>query len=331
MTDNSLGKEPLKLPLPPHPGLDLVRATEAAALAAGRFMGRGDSQKADHEAQEAMAAALNQLPMKGRIICGEEGRIGGHSPLDSQCLVGTGKGPELDVEVNAIDGARLVAEGQTGALAVAAFAPPGAMWNPGPAVYMEKLVVDRKVAKSLGPEALDAPPGWTLAMVARAKGKEVRDLIVFIVERPRHKQLIQEVRQAGARVFLRSSGDVGGALLAADSIGHVDVMMGTGGVAEGLMTACAVKALGGGMLGRISPQTQNERQACLDGGLDLERILTCDDMIKGEEIFFSATGVTGGFLLRGVNYHGDYVDTHSLVLRYETGTRRIITTEHRIK
>lgn len=331
MTEYSLGKDPIDRPLPPHPGLDLVRATEAAALAAGRFMGLGDRHEADHAAQDAMAAALNQLPMRGRIICGEEGRIGSHSPLDSQCMVGTGEGPELDVEVNAIDGARLVAEGQTGALSVAAFAPPGTMWDPGPAVYMEKLVVDRTVAESLGPEALDAPPGWTLAMVARAKGKEVRDLIVFIVDRLRHRQLVQEVRQAGARVFLRSSGDVGGALLAADSIGHVDVMMGIGGAAEGLMTACAVKALGGGMLGRVAPQSPDERQACLDGGIDLERILTCDDMIKGEEIFFSATGVTGGFLLRGVNYHGDKVDTHSMVLRYETGTRRIITTEHRIK
>jgi fructose-1,6-bisphosphatase II len=246
-------------------------------------------------------------------------------------MVGTGKGPELDVEVNAIDGARLVAEGQTGALSVAAFAPPGAMWNPSPAVYMEKLVVDRTVAESLGPEALDAPPGWVLAMVARAKGKDIQDLIVFIVDRPRHKQLIHDVRQTGARVFLRSSGDVGGALLAADSEGHVDVMMGIGGVAEGLMSACAVKALGGGMLGRIAPQSQKERQACLDGGMDLERVLSCKDMIQSEEVFFSATGVTGGFLLRGVSYHGDKVDTHSLVLRYETGTRRIITTEHRVK
>jgi len=331
MTEYSLGNEPVNRPLPPHPGLDLVRATEAAALAAGRYMGLDDSHGADHAAQDAMAAALDQLPMKGRIICGEEGRTGDQSPLNSQSMVGTGEGPELDVEVNAIDGARLVAEGQTGALSVAAFAPPGAMWNPGPAVYMEKLVVDRTVAESLGPEALDAPPGWTLAMVARAKGKDVRDLIVFIVDRPRHEQLIQEVRQAGARVFLRSSGDVGGALLAADSEGHVDVMMGIGGVAEGLMSACAVKALGGGMLGRIAPQSQKERQACLDGGMDLERVLSCRDMVQSEEVFFSATGVTGGFLLRGVSYHGDKVDTHSLVLRYETGTRRIITTEHRVK
>ncbi|MEN8007454.1 MAG: fructose-bisphosphatase class II family protein [Candidatus Krumholzibacteriota bacterium] len=317
--------------LPPHPGLDLVRATEAAALAAGRFMGLADRHGADHAAQDAMAAALDLLPMKGHIICGEEGRHGGHSPLDSQSKVGTGKGPELDVEVNAIDGAGLVADGKSGALSVAAFAPPGALWRPGPAVYMDKLVVDREVAESIGPEVLDAPPGWTLATVARSKGKDVNDVVVFIVDRPRHKQLIHDVRQAGARVFLRTGGDVAGALLAADVTAPVDLMMGIGGAAEGLMAACAVKALGGAMLGRITPQSQNERQACLDGSVDLEQVHSCEDMVQGDEVYFSATGITDGLLLHGVRYHGDYVDTHSMVLRYETGTRRIIKTEHRVK
>jgi fructose-1,6-bisphosphatase II len=331
MTDYPISNESGKRRPPPHPGLDLVRATEAAALAAGRFMGLGDRHGADVAAQDAMAAALDLLPMKGRIICGEEGRIGGHSPLNSQSTVGNGKGPELDVEVNAIDGAGLVAEGKSGALAVAAFAPPGAMWRPGPAVYMDKLVVDRTVADTIGPEALDAPPGWTLAAVARAKGKDVQDVVVFIVERPRHKQLIHDVRQAGARVFLRSGGDVGGALLAADVSAPVDVMMGIGGAAEGLIAACAIKALGGAMLGRIAPQSQDERQACLDGGMDLERVLTCQDMVQDDEVYFSATGITDGLMLHGVRYHGDKVDTQSMVLRYETGTRRIIKTEHRVK
>lgn len=331
MTDYPVSNDTGNRPPPPHPGLDLVRATEAAALAGGRFMGLADRHSADHAAQDAMAAALDQLAMKGRIVCGEEGRIGGHSPLDSQCMVGTGSGPELDVEVNAIDGAGLVADGQAGALSVAAFAPPGALWRPGPAVYMEKLVVDRTVAPSLGPEVLDAPPGWTLATVARAKKKNIEDVVVFMVDRPRHKQLIHDIRQAGARVFLRSGGDVGGALLAADEGAPVDIMMGIGGTAEGLMAACAVKSMGGAMFGRIAPQSQNERQACLDGGLDLEKVLTCGDMVRGEEIFFSATGITDGLILHGVRYHGDYVDTQSLVIRYETGTRRLIKTEHRLK
>ena len=331
MTDFPVSKEPGNRRPPPHPGLDLVRATEAAALAAGRFMGLADRHGADHAAQDAMAAALNLLPMKGSIICGEEGRIGGHSPLDSQSMVGNGKGPELDVEVNAIDGASMVADGKGGALSVAAFAPPGAMWKPGPAVYMDKLVVDRTVAESIGPEALDAPPGWTLATVARSKGKEVCDVVVFIVDRPRHKQLIHDVRQAGARVLLRQGGDVGGALLAADESAPVDLMLGIGGAAEGLMAACAVKALGGAMLGRITPQSQNERQACLDGGVNLEQVLSCRDMVQGDEVYFAATGITAGLMLHGVRYHGDYVDTQSMVLRYETGTRRIIKTEHRLK
>jgi len=331
MTEYPTNNEKGRLSPPPHPGLDLVRATEAAALSAGRFMGLDDRHGADHAAQDAMAAALDLLSMRGRIVCGEELRIGGHSPLDSQSMVGNGKGPELDVEVNAIDGAGLVADGKAGALSVAAFAPPGTLWRPGPAVYMDKLVVDRTVAATLGPEVLDAPPGWTLATVARAKGKDVRDVVVFMVDRPRHQQLIHDIRQAGARVFLRSGGDVGGALLAADESAPVDIMMGIGGTAEGLMAACAVKALGGAMFGRITPQSEIERQACREEGLDLERVLTCNDMVKGEEVFFSATGITDGLILNGVRYHGDHVVTHSLVLRYETGTRRLIKTEHRLK
>jgi fructose-1,6-bisphosphatase II len=156
-------------------------------------------------------------------------------------------------------------------------------------------------------------------------------VVVFIVDRPRHRQLIHDVRQAGARVFLRTGGDVGGALLAADAGAPIDLMMGIGGVAEGLITACAVKALGGAMLGRVSPQSQDERQACQDGKVDFEQVLTCGDMVQGDEVYFAATGITDGLILHGVRYHGDFVDTQSMVLRFETGTRRIITTEHRVK
>lgn len=314
---------------PHHPGLGLVRVTEAAALAAARWMGRGDRDAADHAAQAAMAASLNLLPMRGRIVSGEEGRLQESSPLDSGCDVGTGDGPELDVEVNAIDGATLVAKGKSGALAAAALAPRGAMWRPGPAIYMYKLVVDRTVAGSIGPEALDAPVGWTLAAVARAKGKEIGDLAVFVVNRPRHELLINELRKAGARVVLRGGGDVGGSLLAADARSPIDLVLGIGGAAEGLLAACAVKALGGAMLGRVTPQDAAERQACLDAGLDLNRVLTTDDLVQGDEVFFSATGVTEGAMLGGVRLLGDRAETQSLVLRYETGTRRFMTTEHR--
>lgn len=319
-----------KLTPPDHPGLGLVRVTEAAALAAGRWMGLADRDAADHAAQDAMAAAINLLPMRGTIICGEEGRVGSHTPLDSGAAVGNGTGPELDVEVNAIDGASLVAEGHPGAVAVAALAPKGTMWHPGAAIYMNKLVVDRTVADVLGPEALEAPPGWTLALVARAKNKAIRDLVVFIIDRPRHHDLIAEVRRAGARVFLRSEGDVGGALLAADPRTPVDLLMGIGGAAEALISACAVKALGGAMLAQVAPQSEEERQALLDEGQDLNRIFKCGDLVTGDQVYFSATGVTDGVLLDGVSYHGEYVETHTLALRLETGTRRIIHAEHRV-
>ena len=315
---------------PLHPGLGLVRATEAAALAAGRWMGLGDRNAADHAAQGAMAEALNLMPMQGCIVSGEELRSGEHSPLDSGAAVGTGKGPKLDVEVNAIDGAGLVAEGRPGSMSVAAFASPGAMWKPAPAVYMEKIVVDRRAAAALGPEALDAPPGWVLALVARQMGKDIRDLVVFILERPRHQQLVHDVRKAGARVYLRTAGDIGGAIMTADPSGGIDLLLGTGGASEGLLAACAVKALGGGMLGRVHARDAAERQACLDAGLDVERVLDCGDMVAGNDVFFTATGITDTPLLRGVRYHGDSVDTQSLVLRMDTGTRRLISTEHRL-
>ena len=316
---------------PHHPGLGLVRVTEAGALAASRWMGLADREAADQAAKTAMTNGLNLLPMRGRIVSGEEGRTGEKSPLDTGCEVGTGVGPELDVEINAIDGATLVAEGKSGAISVAALAPGGSLWQPGPAVYLDKLVVDRSVAEAIGPDALDAPAGWTLAAVARAKGKDIRDLVVFILERTRHENLIAEVRKAGARVLLRKGGDIGGAMMAADPNVSIDVLMGIGGAAEGLMAACAVKALDGAIMARVAPQSAAELQACRDQGVDLKRILTRDDLVSGNEVFFSATGITDGWLLGGVNFHGPTVDTQSLVLRYETGTRRLIKTEHRLK
>jgi fructose-1,6-bisphosphatase II len=316
---------------PTHPGLDLVRATEGAALAASRWMGRGDRLGADHAAQVAMANALNLLPMKGRIVSGEGRRMEEDTPLRADTEVGTGKGAELDVEINAIDGASLVAEGRPGAMAAAAFAPIGTMWHPGPVLYMEKLVVDRSCTEVVGPDALDAPPGFVLANIARAKEKDIGDLAVFVIDRPRHEGLIEEIRRAGARVHLRKGGDVGGALLAADPNAPIDAMMGVGGAAEGQIAACAVKALGGTILGRPAPLGEEEKRNCLDLGIDLARVLTCDDMVASDQIYFAATMITDGVMMQGVSYHGRTVDTHSMVLRMETGTRRIIKTEHRLK
>lgn len=315
---------------PRNLGLDLVRVTEASALKAGRWMGLGERDKANQDATIAMHSALNTLDMDGRILIGKEGRLGTHSPLDTNQRVGNGEGPETDVIVDPIDGRGLLARGHPDAVAVAAVAPRGSMWAPAPAVYMDKIIVDRHVADALVPECLDAPAAWVLALVARAKGKEVRDLIVFVLSRPRHRNLIREIRAAGARTMLRTDGDVVGALMAASADAQVDLLMGIGGVPEGVLTACATRAMGGGMLGRLSPQTAEEEEAVNASGLDTHQVLTCGQLVSTREVFFAATGITDGTLLSGVHYHGNVAETESLIIRGETGTRRFIRSEHRI-
>ncbi|MDX1521303.1 MAG: class II fructose-bisphosphatase [Anaerolineae bacterium] len=307
-------------------GLDLVRATEAAAINAGRFMGLGERDQADEVAKQAMRAVLDTLEIDGLIVVGEEGKLDAPSLLDSGQTVGTGDGPAMDVVVDPIDGRRLLAQGQSGAIAVAAIAPREAMWSAAPAVYMQKIVVDREVAGKLVPETMDAPAAWTLSLIADVKGKEVRDLIVFVLDRPRHRELIEEIRAVDARVMLRTDGDIAGALLAAT--GKVDVLMGIGGVAEGVIAAGAVKSLGGTMLGRLSPQSDEEQAAVNTAGLDLEQVLTCDDIVSSNEVFFAATGITDGPLLDGVRYRGNWAETHSIILRCETQARRFTVAEH---
>ncbi len=313
---------------PRNLGLDLVRVTEAAALSAGRWMGLGKRDEADHAAAEAMYKALNTLEMDGHIVIGEEGKLGTHSPLDSGQQVGTGKGPAMDVVVDPIEGRNLLAKGRPDAIAVAGVAPRGSMWSPAPAVYMEKIVVDYQAAEALVPECMDAPVAWTLALVARVKKKAVRDLVVFVLDRPRHDDLVEEIRTAGACAVLRSDGDVVGALQAATPNIGADILMGVGGVPEGVIAACAVKAMGGAMLGRLAPQSDEERAAVKTAGLDTRQILTCNELVSSNEIFFAATGITNGSLLAGVQYHGNQAKTQSLVIRSETGIRRIIYTEY---
>jgi fructose-1,6-bisphosphatase II len=193
---------------------------------------------------------------------------------------------------------------------------------------MDKIVVDREAAQALVPECMDAPAAWILALVARVKGKDVRDLVVFVLDRPRHRHLIDEIRSVGARAMLRSDGDVAGALLAATPETGVDLLMGVGGVPEGVIAACAVKAIRGGMLGRLAPQSDEERAAVEAAGLDTGQVLTCDELVAGDQIFFAATGITDGAMLHGVQYHRNRAETESLVLRRETGTRRVIRAEH---
>ena len=230
--------------------------------------------------------------------------------------------------VDAIDGRRQLAQGRPGAITVAAVSNRGGMWSPTPAAYMEKLIVNRQVAPALVPECLDAPAAWTLGLIGRAKAKPVRDLVVFVLERPRHADLIDEIRAAGARVMLADDGDVSGAVLAATPDGPVDALMGIGGASEGVIAACAVKALGGGMLARLAPQSDAERAALAEAELSQQRILTLDDLVLGDQIFFVVTGITDGLLLKGVHYDGDRADTNSLILRSETRTRRLIFAEH---
>lgn len=312
-------------------GLDLVRATETTALNAGRWLGLGKYEDTHREAVDAMYRALNEINMDGRIVIGEEGRLGEHSPLDSDQSVGTGHGPKTDVIVDPIDGTGSVVRGRPGAISVVGVAPRDSMWSPTPAVYMEKIVVDRDAAENLVPECMDAPAAWTLALIARTKNKAVRDLQVVVLDRPRHQDLIEEIRTAGARVLLNFDGDTAGALIAATPNSGVDMLIGIGGVPEGVTAACAVKALGGAMLGRLAPQSQEEKDAIEAAGLDRDHILTCNDMVSSDQIFLAATGVTHGPLLNGVSYRGNEAKTHSLLIRGETGTRRIIHAEHTIE
>ena len=318
----------------PNLGLDLVRITEAAALSAGRWMGLGKPADADLAAATAMAKAFSHLNIDGHVVIGEETKLDFHSPLDSGMRVGTGMGPLMDVVADPVDGTRLLAKGHPDAIAVAGLALRGAMWQPYPAAYMQKLVVDRQVADVLVPECLDAPAAWTLALIARAKGKQIRDLVVFILDRPRHRDLISEIRAAGARVMARTQGDIAGAIMAVTDTVNIDVMMGVGGVSEGVISACAVKCLGGAMLGRLAPPSAEEREALsalADAGVDLKRVMSCEEMVTGRDVFFAATGITDGSLLSGVRYHGGIAETQSMVVRCETGTRRIINAQHRLE
>ena len=317
--------------LPSNLGLDLVRVTESAALAAGRWMGLKQPEQADRATEQAMVETLNKIDIDGAIVVGEEEKLGIHSSLDSGLSVGTGQGPSLDVVLDPIDGTELLAIGHSDAISVIGVAPRGSMYSLYPAVYMDKIVVDREAAEFLVPECIDAPVAWTLGLIARGKNKRVSDLVVFVLNRPRHKDLIDEICTAGARVILRSQGDIAGAIMAASPQVHVDLLLGAGGVSEGVIAACGIKSLGGAILGRLAPQSDPERAAIQDAGLDPSQIFTSEDLVSGDEVFFIATGVTDGTLVSGVRYHGHRAQTESIILRGVTKTRREIITEHVIE
>ncbi len=309
-------------------GLDLIRVTETSALAAGRWVGSGNYDGAHRAATMAMHAALSTLDMDGTIVIGEGGPLGEASPLATHQKVGTGNGPEVDVVVDPIDGTKLLINGRPGAISVVGVTPRGSIRSPEPASHMEKIVVDREAAAALVPECMNAPAAWTLALIARVKKRSVRDLTVMILDRPRHYDLINEVRAAGARILLRSEGDTEGALVAATPESGVDVLMGVGGAAQGVIAALAVKALGGGMLARLAPQNSEEVQQIQDAGLNPKRIMQCNEIVQGDLMFFSATGITDSELLESMRFESSYAKTHSLLLRAKTGTRRFIAAEH---
>ncbi|MFD8374059.1 class II fructose-bisphosphatase [Streptomyces sp. NPDC059688] len=307
--------------------LELVRVTEAAAMAAGRWVGRGDKNGADGAAVRAMRTLVSTVSMNGVVVIGE-GEKDEAPMLFNGEQVGDGTGPEVDIAVDPIDGTTLTAKGMPNAIAVLAAAERGAMFDPSAVFYMDKLVT--------GPEAADfvdinAPVEVNIRRIAKAKRSAPEDVTVVILDRPRHEGLIREVREAGARIKLISDGDVAGSVYALREGTGVDLLLGVGGTPEGIISACAVKCLGGTIQGKLWPKDEEERQRAIDAGHDLDRVLTTDDLVSGENVFFVATGITDGELLRGVRYRSETALTESIVMRSKSGTVRRIDSEHRLR
>ncbi len=306
--------------------LELVRVTEAAAMAASRWMGRGDKNGADGAAVEAMRVVLSSVPMDGIVVIGE-GEKDEAPMLFNGERIGDGTPPLTDIAVDPIDGTTLTSLGRGNAIAVIAVSERGTMFDPGPCVYMEKIAV--------GPEAagvidVNASPTDNLKAVARAKGESVRDVTAVILDRDRHADLIAEVRAAGARIRLIPDGDVAGAISTAWPDSGADILFGVGGTPEGVITAAALKCMGGQICGRLWPRNDGERKAALAAGYDLERVLDTDDLIRGDNVFFAATGITDGELMKGVHYDRFGATTQSLVMRSKSGTVRLVNARHRI-
>ena len=315
----------------PHPpdrnlALELVRVTEAAALAASRWMGRGDKNGADGAAVDAMRLTLGSVGMTGVIVIGE-GEKDEAPMLYNGEEVGDRVGPPVDIAVDPVDGTTLTALGRGNAIAVIAVSERGSMFDPGPCVYMDKIAVG---PDCLGVVDITASPTENLQAVAKAKGERVRDLTAVILDRPRHEALIEEVRAAGARIRLIPDGDVVGALSACFPDTGADILLGIGGTPEGVITACAMKCLGGEQLGRLFVRNDDERHRALDAGYDLEKVLNQDDLVKGENCFFAATGITDGELMKGVHFDARGATTQSLVMRSKSGTVRRIDARHSI-
>ncbi len=322
--DRSPESKPAQLP-DRNLALELVRTTEAAALAASRWMGRGDKNGADGAAVEAMRVVLSTVPMNGMVVIGE-GEKDEAPMLYGGEAVGDGSGAETDVAVDPIDGTTLTSLGRGNAISVIAVSPKGTMFDPGPCVYMEKVAVGpaARGAIDLNMSATD-----NLKSISAMTGKSLRDLTAVVLDRDRHSELIAEIRETGARIRLIPDGDVAGAISTATS-GTADVLFGIGGTPEGVISAAALKCVGGEIQGRLWPRNDRERQAAEKFGLDLSQVLTTDDLVRSEDVFFAATGITDGELLRGIRYEKDRAVSNSLVMRSKSGTVRHIEATHNI-
>ncbi len=305
--------------------MELVRGTEAAALAAGRWMGRGDKNAADGAAVDAMRLVLNTVEMDGIVVIGE-GEKDEAPMLFNGEEVGDGTAPQVDIAVDPLEGTTLTALGRPNAISVIGVAERGTMFDPGPCFYMDKIAVGPEAADAID---INAPVKANLEAVAKALGEDVDDITAVILDRPRHADIIKECRDAGARIRLIQDGDVAGVISAAWPESEANILFGIGGTPEGVIAACALKAIGGAMQGRLWPRNDEERRAALDAGYDLDKVLHTDDLVWGEDVFFAATGVSDGELLKGVRYWGDGASTQSIVMRSKSGTIRTIDATHK--
>lgn len=306
--------------------MELVRVTEAAALASGRWVGRGMKNEGDGAAVDAMRKLINSVNMAGVVVIGE-GEKDEAPMLFNGEEVGTGFGAAVDIAVDPVDGTTLMAEGRPNAISVIAAAERGSMYDPSAVFYMKKIAVGPEAAGSID---IEAPVEHNINAVAKAKGISPSDVTVVVLDRPRHLDLISDIRRAGAKVRLISDGDVAGAVAAAQDTNSVDIMMGTGGTPEGIITACAMKCMDGEIQGILAPKDDEERQKAIDAGLDLDQVLLTNDLVSSDNCYFAATGVTNGDMLRGVSYRSSGATTRSLVMRSKSGTVRFIESRHKL-
>ncbi len=305
--------------------MELVRVTEAAAMASGRWMGRGNKEAADQAAVDAMRLVLSTVEMDGVIIIGEGEKDEAPMLYNGEAL-GTGHPPKVDIAVDPIDGTTILSLGRSGALAVVAVSERDTMYDPQHIFYMNKIAVGPEAAGSID---IQAPVDVNLRSIARAKRKDLDDLTVIVLDRPRHEELIQQIRQVGARIRLISDGDIAGALMTAIADTGIDVLMGIGGSPEAVVGACALKCLGGDMQCQLWPRNDEEREEAVEAGMDLDQVLSINELVRGNNVFFAATGITDGELLDGVRYFGGGAKTHSVVMRSKSGTIRFVEATHR--